>query len=557
MDPVTVDRVDGARIARAASIVDDAGVVVMLDGWRNDDGRGAGGRPRFISDRAVLTLMVVLATEGKPLHVTAARDIICHRATDGALDRLGLPGRGDADYTSRMAQSRWYDRAWSAIHRIIDPIDLYPETRYRRRYTKDEYAELVAARDPELVAVRRERLTRLTNALVAASVRRMPKAVREKWNGDVVVDATPIPAARLGTSKRSSRVSSEPDAGWYTRRDDHDGGDGTEGKVFWAYEATLVAAMMPDGAPHPIIGVAFDRPGHQPHQRARDALAHLLDDPATPRGTLVGDMLYHPNGKPETWQIPMRKAGYTLVGDLPINRRGVTANYAGAVQVGGAWHCPAMPTHLLAAGDDHRAGIIDDDQFAERIEARTAFALRVKERLPGGGAKYMCPARGSGATVSCPLVKGSGKIGRQRVKIFDSQVPEAADRGRCCTNSSSVTIPVEAGAKFGQQGPAWRTEAWRSAYQPPRATIESRNAILKTGAGAGLGDTTRRMIRGFTAAALFVTLGVVAVNVALVARFIRRGGTTGGAPVPPSPTPRRNSGLDESAVVPNAPPLAA
>jgi hypothetical protein len=557
MDAVMVDRVDGARVDHAARIVDDAGVGTMLDGWRADDGRGAGGRPRYITDRAILTLMVVLATEGKPLHVTAVRDIICHRATDGALDRLGLPGRDSADYTSTMAQSRWYDRAWSAIHRIIDPIDLYPETRYRRRYTKDEYAALVAARDPELVAVRRERLTRLTNALVAASVRRMPKAVREKWNGDVVVDATPIPAARLGTSVRSSRVSSEPDAGWYTRRDDHDGGDGTDGKVFWAYEATLIAAMMPDGAPHPIIGVAFDRPGHQPHQRARDALAHLLDDPATPRGTLVGDMLYHPNGKPETWQIPMRKAGYTLVGDLPINRRGVTATFAGAVQVGGAWHCPAMPTHLLAAGDDHRAGIIDDDQFAERIEARTAFALRVKERLPGGGAKYMCPARGSGATVSCPLVKGSGKVGSQRVKIFRSQVPAAGERGRCCTNSSSVTIPVEAGAKFGQQGPAWRTKAWRAAYQPPRATIESRNAILKTGAGAGLGDTTRRMIRGFTAAALFVTLGVVAVNVALIARFIGRGGTTGGAPVPPSPTPRHVSGLDEAAAVPNAPPLAA
>lgn len=213
MDPVMIDRVDGARIARAARIVDDAGVVAMLDGWRGDDGRGVGGRPRFISDRAMLTLMVVLATEGKPLHVTAARDIICHRATDGALDRLGLPGRGDADYTSRLAQSRWYDRAWNAIHRILDPIDLYPEMRYRRRYTKGEYVELVATRDPELVAVRRTRLTPMTNALVMAPVHRMPTSVREKWNGDVVVDATPIPAARLGTSKRSSRVSSEPDAG--------------------------------------------------------------------------------------------------------------------------------------------------------------------------------------------------------------------------------------------------------------------------------------------------------------------------------------------------------
>ena len=54
-----------------------------------------------------------------------------------------------------------------------------------------------------------------------------------------------------------------------------------------------------------------------------------------------------------------------------------------------------------------------------------------------------------------------------------------------------------------------------------------------------------------------ITLGAVAVNVALIARFIGRGGTTGGAPVPPSPTPRHESGLDEAAAVPNAPPLAA
>ena len=56
---------------------------------------------------------------------------------------------------------------------------------------------------------------------------------------------------------------------------------------------------------------------------------------------------------------------------------------------------------------------------------------------------------------------------------------------------------------------------------------------------------------------MFVAHGAVAVNVALIARFIGRGGTTGGAPVPPSPSSRRESGLDEAAAVPNAPPLAA
>lgn len=315
----------------------------------------------------------------------------------------------------------------------------------------------------------------------------MPMDIREKWEDDVVVDATPIPAARLGSSKRSSRVSSEPDAGWYVRRGDHDGGDGTDGAVLWAYEATLIAAMMPDGAPHPIIGISLDRPGHQPHSRARDAFSHIISNPDMPRGNLVGDMLYHPNGAAETWQVPMGEAGYSLVGDLPVDKRGVTAHYAGAVQVGGSWYCPAMPHHLVNAGDDHRAGLIDDVELDERIEARTAFALRVKERTRDGGAKFRCSARGSGATVSCPLVKGKRRVSGRTLKIFDSQVPAPEERGRCCTNGSSTMLPVTAGAKYAQQGPAWRTRECKKAYQPPRATTESRNTILKTGAGGGLG----------------------------------------------------------------------
>lgn len=66
----------------------------------------------------------------------------------------------------------------------------------------------------------------------------IPEEYRDTWTGDVAVDGTLIPAANIGTTKRGTRVSSEPDAGWYRREGDHK--DSENDKVMWAYEATLV-----------------------------------------------------------------------------------------------------------------------------------------------------------------------------------------------------------------------------------------------------------------------------------------------------------------------------
>ena len=121
------------------------------------------------------------------------------------------------------------------------------------------------------------------------------------------------------------------------------------------------------------------------------------------------------------------------------------------------------------------------------------------------------------------------------------------------------TFPVEVGAKRAQtQGLAWKSKEWREVYQPPRATIESRNDLLKSGRGAGLGDSTYRLMRGWAAQIFHVALGVVSVNVKLISQWLNKGNAdtwTDPTP-PPDPTNLEDLSLRELADV-NAPPLAA
>ena len=60
-----------------------------------------------------------------------------------------------------LQRDRCWDNRLYAACRDLSPMDLYPDNRYGRRYTKDEFAAVVAAR-PELIAVRRQRSQEFT-----------------------------------------------------------------------------------------------------------------------------------------------------------------------------------------------------------------------------------------------------------------------------------------------------------------------------------------------------------------------------------------------------------
>lgn len=526
---IYLDQVDVAKLRTPIDVVDDSGVIDLIEHWTEEDGIGLGGvgRPREIPIRSVLVLMVMLAIDNQPMHLTKARDIICDRATDNALKTLGFPARNETDYKSLRGRKQWYDKLWHAYHAILRVVDPFPEISYEQRLTREEYDDLVATRDPELVESRRKRLTIFNNSLIMAAAKLIGEEEFNQWTGDVAVDGTPIKAARIGSARGARRVSSEPDAGWYVREGNHDGSnEDNPYKTMWAYEATLAVmtfSKTEDEMPSLLLGMSLDKPGHNIGKRAQDALSHIISDPEMPKGYFIGDRAYLPNSKPENLAMPLRRAGYKMMGDQRGDSLGFRTHYQGADLIDGTWYVAGMPKKLVDAGVDFHAGKIDETEFATRIEKRKPFELRIKTVTEDGTTVFYNPANyGKYTTVLLPGVKRPENFAADAVKVFEKNLPPKQHRKGLLKGNKTLRIPLHVGAKYAQQGPAWATKEWAAIYHRGRNTIESRNDLLKSGRYSSIGDQTTRMVRGFAANAVFVALGAVSVNVGLIKRYLHR-----------------------------------
>ncbi|MCK7660051.1 hypothetical protein [Corynebacterium antarcticum] len=396
----------------AAKVVDTSGVVEMLAEWQKNDREGQekhpGGGPAKIEVGTALNLFVLPALLGKSMFVSESCKIMRDRLPGKAWQQAGL----DLALFKDRRDLHLYDCLWRTLRRNVrDVIDPYPETLHGRRLTKDEYAELEGSRDPEFVRSRHARSALFMSRLAFASAMVMQDNVFTDWPGDIAIDATAIEVTGYSNSKRSHRVPTTPEAGWYIRDGDHkgDGLNGVEGikKSAWAFEATVVVALggrFANGLPAPVVGLYLDRPGYAPAYNARAALA-VLEATDLPRRYAITDMAYYPGAKPENYQIPMHKQGWKLVGDIP-DRPGVkeiAATHRGAVIVDGHAFCPAIkhrPDLLDPKGALDR-GDITEAEFKDRIEQRRVLQLTVKETGNDGSVRFACPALSG--KVTCPL----------------------------------------------------------------------------------------------------------------------------------------------------------
>lgn len=586
---VSMPLVTASMVRQAAEILDNSKVMDKWRQWREDDGfsESRPGRPKFVEERTLIILMLILGIEGEPFHLTKARDIIVYRATEKALEELRLPQRhewGFDRWNPRM-EALWYERTYSAMQRLINVLDPFPGTSYRRRYTKDEFSHVVSQRDPALIRRRRQRCRDFFNPLILASARVLDEAF-EKWRGDIAIDATPIPSFKIGTSRRSTHVSADPDAEWYVRHD----------KVLWARDLTMVCMTGDDfgrrGLPGLVLGMSLDKPAVDPSGNGLDALAHIVSDSSLPKRYAYGDQAYYPGADADKYQLPMRRAGYRVVGDLPKGRPGQPPElYNGAQLVDGAWYCPALPQGLRDVTAGETAESLRENPGAQKLlRRRIRYQLRIKEITPTGAIKMMCPARGPGATVTCPIADGAGTQppakatamagksgGRRRpgirpkgdapaspppsqaskYAIPPEHLPSVDHLPTICTNKCSMTIPAWVGAKFAQLGPAWATEGWERTYRSGRSGIESKNHHLKSRTGRALGDPTSRLVRGFAKQAVLITLGVVALNVVMISNYLRRTGTPGAVEHSPLDPDNREENYEDDGIElrrPNAPP---
>lgn len=512
------------RVRAAAEIVDSTGICERLAEWRREDraraGLHPGGRPGCVSDRGIVVMLLLLAIEHSPLLVSRMAVMVARRLSDEAKTTLGIrdvPGsEGDGPY----------DRIWRALHSALDVIDPFPAPR-NRLLTKVEWDAIVAARDPEDSIRKQARIDWVANALLEASMKMIPREVRRRWKGNVCIDATPVPAfGKRGTTKKSDWVGIEPDAAWYVREGDHrDPGDDREKsvrKAMWGWETTLsiMATNDPAGTddlPLLVAAIGFGKPGVGVSSHAVRAFSSIVER-GYPAGFAVADRAYFPNSVPSDLQLPLRALGYDLVFDYREDQLGVTEQYGGAIQVEGAWYCPAMPSALVEAAKDywvHKS--LDEATYLARIDQRRAFVLHPKERPDEDGYVPMrCPAAGPSATVLCPLKAPVGRSsGRTRVMITPSH-PD-----RICTNKSSVSFPPTAGAKYAQTLHYGSSE-WHAMYSTARNTIEGFNGYVKDPGHEALGDPGRRRVRGYAAQYLFTAILVMAANIRKLRAFLER-----------------------------------
>jgi len=513
-----------------AGLIDSSGVAAAIDTWQATDrtSTAPGGRPRTVSTRTILILLLLLTVEHSAQLVGEIAVIAHQRLGADSLDYLGLNGSKAMSKGRRRSQQQWYFVCWRALHRALAPIDPRPSTTGPRGKfpSLDEVAAMKEGWESTTLQAKHDRLKRVCSALLEASMQLVPKKYADNWKGDVCVDASVIPAyAKRGAPFGTDKASIEPTGGWYVRDSQHNIPTLAKNvkKAIYGWDATVLVQTnhdpsKPAGFPLLIVGMGLTVPGRELISTARE-LGESVIERGHPAGRFTGDRGYSAMAKPEEFQIPLRKLGYDLVSDYKVDQLGENsgAEYEGAIQVEGAWYCPSMPLGLINATVEFRAGDIDHTTWRKRIVKRRDYMLRPKEKADEKGrVPWMCPARGPGATALCPLVDGCSSNADELTPILNP--PSEERRGKICTNKTSVTIPITAGAKHAQ-AMQFGSKEWQIAYSADRNTIEGTNGFFKDSAKEAVGDAGRRRIRGIAAQQLAICLLYITVNLRKIEKF--------------------------------------
>lgn len=509
-----------ARIKLLVRLLTIAELPQLVARWHDDKRKTASGRKRTLSDTALIVVLLCLAVEGLPMHLTLAAEILADRLTAESRSLLGLP--------EKLSRAQAYDLAQNAFTRLVKLMDPKP-AKYHRRMTMEEKEANEAKRDPEESKFASERLMRFCNDLLYASTAGDP-SILHGWEGNVTIDATAIAVfSKRGQNKAKLFASIEPDAGWYRRDSNHDvTDDPKKARVsFFGYEMHLVAPAnntdrritnngRKDPAKdfcRPVIGISWTAPSIGPSKFGFRAIAGAYDrfSDYMRGGLVVADRGYFASADPEVLQLPVRALGMGILTDYKVDQLGVNGGYAGAEQIEGHYYCPAMPDGLKNATADRRADIIDWETWRHRIDARGAYVFRRKERPDDDGwTPMMCPASGPNATASCTLKPkdAARNAGKTLQPILHSLLPSHPDK--VCTQQT-VQFPPSADAKY-LQDVRYGTKAWSTLYTTARNYIESVNAFLKDEGTHALAVAGRRRVRGHSKQFILTTMIIFAAN---------------------------------------------
>ncbi len=496
---------DEQAVAFAAELIDRSGKAPVIEAALAH----RTGRPRPLPVRAVLTALLCLALDDRPLFLTEATRLLFCQLSGASRALLGVPGTAPAHQAFLAA----YRRVRYCFHQVCGVVDPSPLPKNRRLSDQDFKARIKQLTTTQAQAAR-DRLESLVNALIEASISVLDEEERAAFDGSAALDATPVPLFSRGPSKRAGLSASDPDGGWYVREGDHREHEDDKGKplrkIAWALEATIATTARPPGAPpaHPnlAIGLAMARPGEDPGGTGARVLASVAA-----RGHKTGPLGYdraYTQALPERFHLPARALGYSPVMDYRDDQLGIQANTGGAILVEGTWYCPALPEPLITATTWLRGHAITRELYDQQIAARACYQLKHKDGPDADGYQRLsCPALGTHPGLICPLrgTSLSPRDGRPKVPQPPQEPP------RLC-HQTAITIAPDIGARYRQDLP-YGSPAWHARYATLRNTIEGLNGLVKDTAHEALAAPARRRVRGIAACSLFSALLLMAANI--------------------------------------------
>ena len=469
----------------------------------------ATGRPRPLPVRAVLTALLCLALDDRPLFLTDATRLLFQQLPETSRLLLGVPGTATTERAFKAAYRR-VRYCFSAIRSVMDPSAL-PKN---RRLTQDDFKARTRPMTPAQAEAARGRLEAFINSLPEASISALTEEELGAYDGSAGLDATPVPLFSRGPSKRTGLCASDPDGGWYVREGDHREREDDKGKplrkISWALEATIATMARPPGTPpgcpNLAAGLALTRPGEDPGGTGARVLASLAA-----RGHKTGWLGYdraYTQALPGRFALPARALGYSPVMDYRADQLGIQANSQGALLVEGTWYCPALPGPLITATTRLRDHAITRDLYDQQITARACYQLKRKDGPDADGYQRLsCPAAGTRPRLICPLRQASRSPRDGRAKVLQPP-PEPP---RICTQTA-ITIAPDIGARYRQDLP-YGSPAWHKCYATLRNTIEGLNGYAKDPAHQALAQPARRRVRGIAAQSVFTALLLMAANI--------------------------------------------
>ena len=461
------------ELARLERIIDTAGV-----GERIETLLPAGVRPRQLSVRTLLVGMLLVAVDGRPMHLRRV-----HRAL------LALP-HADQRRLGVLAHWRY---GW---HRLTYRQVEYTFTRVVRALSK-----------PIPDGAPSQPLADALDRLLEASVQVLGVPACSSY----AIDWTDLEASARPPRKHSTTPSSDPESAWGHRTSTHP----AQTEMFYGYYLQALTSVPDEQGPEvPELVRRIHLAGcqHDPPVQIIPVLERMVAS-----GIRIGDLLAdsgYSYRQPQTFALPARALGAQLIVDLHPNDRGPKGTHHGATCANGRLYCPATPHALLqlsplppAASPEQTA--LHDHQSAELARYKLA-AITAPDH--DGYHRVICPAAHD--TIRCPLRPGSLTLPHDRPTI--NTPPEHPPV--CCTQKT-ITVPPSVNAKTAQKHD-YPSAAHRNSYHR-RTAAERTFATVKDPATTTLARGACRLT-GITPNALHAATALIARNIRVADAYTAR-----------------------------------